>query len=182
MENFIEFKKRVRRIYDHRKHKIRNSIGIYDGYKYYRKNKPKNKEYILTESQYFSITRLINNLLAEEIIRGNDVKLPARMGIIEIRKYDRNIRIDTEGKVHTNLPIDWDRTLELWYKDEESYKDKTLVRLEEQEIFKICYNKDTANYNNKVYYEFVFNKDMKTRFKQRIKEGLVDALYIGRRK
>lgn len=182
MEDLNEFKRRIRKVNMPREHKIRNSLGVYDGYKYYRKNKPKEKKYVLTESQYFSIIRHVNNLLAEEIVKGNDIRLPARMGMIDIRKFDKVIKIDEKGKVHTNLPIDWNSTLKLWYEDEEAYKNKTLIRLEEQEIFKVCYNKDTANYNNKMYYEFVFNKDMKIKLKHRIKEGNMDALYIGRRK
>lgn len=180
MENFDDFKRRIRKVNMPREHKIRNSLGVYDGYKYYRKNKPKEKKYVLTESQYFAIIRHINILLAEEIIKGNDVRLPARMGVIDIRKFNKAIRVDENGKVHTNLPIDWNNTLKLWYEDKESYNNKTLIRLEEQEIFKICYNKESANYNNKMYYEFIFNKDMKIRLKHKIKEGNLDALYIGR--
>lgn len=181
MESLIEFKKRVRKVSEHREHKIRNSLGIYDGYKYYRKNKPKDKKYILTESQYFAISRQINNLLAEELIKGNDIKLPHRMGVLEIRKYEKDIRMGEDGKVITNLPIDWDSTLKLWYEDEEAHRNKTLIRLDENEIYKIYYNKGIANYNNRSFYEIVFNKDLRIRLKQNIKKGIIDALYLGRR-
>lgn len=181
MESLIEFKKRVRKVTEHHKHKIRNSLGIYNGFKYYRKNKPADKKYILTESQYFAITRLINNLLVEEIAKGNEVKLPHRMGTIEIRKYEKSVKIGDDGEVKTNLPIDWDNTLKLWYEDEEAYKDKTLLRLDEQEIYKIVWNKENVNFNNRAFYELVFNRDLKLRLKHNIKEGIVDALHIGRR-
>ena len=98
------------------------------------------------------------------------------MGTIEIRKYDRKVKIGADGKVHTNLPIDWDKTLELWYEDEEAYSKRLLLRREEKEIFKVYYNRETANYNNKGYYEFIFNKDLRIRLKQRIKEGLLMLL------
>lgn len=181
MEILIEFKRKVRKVTEHREHKIRNSLGVYDGYKYYRKNKPKEKEYILSESQYFAIIRQINNLLANEVVKGNEVKLPHRMGTIEIRKYEKSIKVDKDGKVITNLPIDWDNTLKLWYEDEKAFKNKTLLRLDEQEIYKIVYNKEDVNFNNKSFYEFVFNKDLKLRLKHNIKQGIIDALLIGRR-
>lgn len=181
MESLIEFKKRVRKATEHREHKIRNSLGVYDGYKYYRKNKPKEKKYILSESQYFSIIRQINNLLANEIVKGNEVKLPHRMGTIEIRKYEKSIKIDKDGKVITNLPIDWDNTLKLWYEDEEAFRNKTLLRLDEQEIYKIVYNKEDVNFNNRSFYELVFNKDLRLKLKHNIKQGIVDAMLIGRR-
>ena len=88
MESLIEFKKRVRRASMPREHKIRNSLGVYNGYKYYRKNKPDDKKYVLSESQYFAIIRQINNLLVDDIVTGNEVKLPHRMGTIEVRKYE----------------------------------------------------------------------------------------------
>jgi hypothetical protein len=33
------------------------------------------------------------------------------MGTIEIRKYERRVRIGKDGKVYTNLPVNWDATL-----------------------------------------------------------------------
>lgn len=176
-----EFKKKVRRVSEHKTHRIRNSLGVYSGYKYYRKNKPGDKKYILSESQYFAIVRQMNNLLADEIIKGNEVKLPHRMGTIEVRKYEKSVKIGDDGEVKTNLPIDWDNTLKLWYEDEEAYKDKTLLRLNEQEIYKIIWNKENVNFNNRSFYELVFNRDLKLRLKHNIKEGITDALHIGRR-
>lgn len=181
IESLYEFKKRIKKVNHPKKYKVNNSLGIYDGYKYYRKNKPKSKEYVLTESQYFAITRKINLLLAEEIIQGHDVKLPHRMGSIELRKNSRSIKIGKDGKVRTNLPIDWNKTIELWYEDKEAHKNKTLVKVEEKEIFKIYYNRELANYNNNSYYEFLFNKDLKIRLSQKIKEGSIDALYLERK-
>lgn len=181
METLEEFKKRIRKVNQSRKYKVRNSWGVYDGYKYYRKNKPASKEYRLTESQYFSIIRKINLHLVDELLLGHDVRLPKSMGTVEIRKYDRRVRVGKDGKIHTNLSIDWDGTLKLWYEDEEAFKNKTLVRIEENEIFKIYYNRESATYNNKSYYEFLFNKDLKIRLKQRIKEGLIDAPYLGKK-
>lgn len=181
MEGLQEFKRRVRRITEHHEHKVRNSWGVYDGYKYYRKNKPKEKKYVLTESQYFAITRRINNLMAEEIANGNDFKIPHRMGRIELRKFEAKIRIGEDGEVHDNLPVDWSKTLELWYEDKEAHKNKTLVKMEEKEIFTIFYNRNLATYKNQSFYEFKFNRDLKTMLKQKIKEGVVDAPYYRRR-
>lgn len=178
MENLIEFKKRIKKGNHPKQYRIRNSLGVYDAYKYYRKNKPDSKEFILSESQYFSIIRKINLLLVESLLQGNDVKLPKSMGTIEIRKYERRVRIGKDGKVYTNLPVNWDATLQLWYEDPEAYRDRILVRIEEPEIFKVYYNRESATFNNKSYYEFVFNRDLKIRLKQKIKQGHIDAPYL----
>jgi hypothetical protein len=181
MKELIEFKRRIKRVEGPRIHKVTGSLGVYDAFKFFRKTKPKDKKYILTESQYFSIVRQINNLLAEELVNGRDIKFPKRMGTLELRKYDKNIRLDEQGNLKTNLPIDWDSTLELWYNDEESRNNKTLLRHDSAEIFKIYYNKSKANYNNKSFYEFKCNKDLRQRLKQNIRYGAIDAPYLQRR-
>lgn len=172
-----EFLNKVRKVKESRNHKVKNSYGIYDGYKFYRKNKPKDPKYVLTESQYFAITRKVNKFLAEALSKGEDVILPFRLGRIEVRKYESRITWDGK-KVKSNLPIDWDRTLKLWYEDEEAYKNKTLIKVEEKEIYKVYYNRNIAEYKNKSFYQFNINKDLKRRLKQNIKEGSLDAFMI----
>jgi hypothetical protein len=181
MLELLEFKRRVRKLNHPRKYKVNNSLGVYDAYKWIRKNKWFNIGRPLTEHEFYSIIRKINNLLAEELLNSGDITLPQRMGNVELRKFEASIKIDDKGKVHTNLPIDWEKTLELWHEDEEAYKNKTLVKMEEQEIFKIYYNKSIANYNNRAFYEFIFNKDLKTRLKQKIKRGVIDAPLLKRK-
>lgn len=176
-KGFIRFTNSIKRVSESRTHKVKNSYGVYDGFKFYRKNRPKEHKYVLTESQYFSIIRKVNELLGEALINGADINLPHRLGRLEVRKYEAKITIDGE-KVRTNLPIDWDRTLKLWYEDEESYKNKTLVKVEEKEIFKVYYNRLIANYNNKAFYQFDVNRELKKRLKQNIKDGKIDAFLI----
>ena len=174
---YEEFKSKVQHLSESRKHKATNSIGVYSAYKWIRKNRWLNIGRCLTEHEFYSIIRKVNDYLADSFLHGNDIKLPHRMGRIELRKYDVRINLDRE-KVKTNLPIDWDKTLKLWYEDEESYKEKTLVKVEEKEIFKVYYNKQLADYNNQVFYEFNVNRELKKRLKQRIKEGKLDAFIL----
>lgn len=100
------------------------------------------------------------------------------MGQLEIRKYDTSIRIGSNGEIVTNLPINWQQTLKLWYEDEESKRKKTLIRSEVREVFKLFYNKNIANYNNKGFYEFKFNKGLKHTLSCYIRQNLVDAPYF----
>lgn len=170
----VEFKNSLKKVKGTRNHKIKESYGVYDGYKYYRKNKPKDPKYILSESQYFTIIRLINKLFVESFLLGEDITLPCRMGRIELRKYSSSISL-VNGKVKTNLPIDWDRTLSLWYEDTESRNSKTLLRKEEKEIYRIVYNKASANYNNKSLYQFKANRALKLKIKEAIQSNSIDA-------
>ena len=172
-----EFRKVILKLNEPRVHKVKNSLGVYDAYKYIRKNKWLDLPRPITEHEFYSIVRQVNNLLAETILSGGDIVLPHRLGTIELRKYDTRISI-CNGKLVTNLPIDWDRTLKLWSEDEEAYKERTLVKMEEKELFKVFYNKKTANYNNKSFMQFEVNRDLKRRLKQKIKAKAVDAFRL----
>ena len=172
-----DFRKKVLKLDKSRQHKVNNSLGVYDAYKWIRKNKWLDIGRPITEHEFYTIIRQVNNLLAENFLKGRDIVLPHRLGTIELRKYETKMSFNN-GKLHTNLPIDWDRTLKLWAEDEEAYKEKMLVKVEEKEIFKVFYNKGKANYNNKSFYEFEVNRDLKRRLKQRIKDGLIDAFKI----
>lgn len=178
--NLIEmddFRKKILKVNQSRKHKIIGSLGVYDAYKYIRKNKWLDIGQALTEHEFYTIIRQINNLLVDRFLQGYDIDLPHRLGKIELRKFDKRVSFNN-GKLCTNLPIDWDKTLKLWAEDTESYKEKLLVRAEEKEIFKVFYNKSKANFNNKSFYEFEVNRDLKRRLKQKIKEGLLDAFSL----
>ena len=173
-----EFRKKVLKVNKPRLHKVRNSNGIYDSYKWIRKNKWLNIGRPLTEHEFYTIIRQVNNELAYSLIRGDDINLPNRMGRLELRKYDAKIRVDSNNKVITNLPIDWDRTLKLWSEDEEAYKERTLIKMEEKEIFKVFYNKKSANYENKSFMQFDVNRDIKRSLTQQIKNRAVDAFKL----
>ena len=163
-----EFKNKIKKVTGSRKHRVTGSLGVYDAYKWYRKNKPKDKKYVLTESEYFTIIRRINEALREELVINGDLTLPCRLGRLEIRKHPAIITTDGK-KIKTNLPIDWNSTLKLWYEDEECLKNKVLVRVNIPEIFRIYYNKSRANYNNKSFYQFSANRDLRKLLKDTIK-------------
>ena len=56
-----------------RVHKVSNSIGVYDAYKWIRKNNWLNIERPLKEKEFYLIIRNINKLIAENIVNGLDV-------------------------------------------------------------------------------------------------------------
>lgn len=158
-------------------HKVNKSLGVYDIYKWLRKRQWVDIGQRLTEHEFYSIIRKINNYLAFNLSMGKDVKLPHRMGTIELRKINTYINFKN-GKLCSNLPIDWDRTLKLWCEDEEAYKNRTLVKIEEKEIFKVHYNKAKADYTNKSFYQFNANRELKRTLKRNIKEGIIDAFLL----
>lgn len=174
MDNWESFRREVLKLNGTRKHKVTNSFGVYDAYKWIRKHQWLNIGRPLTEHEFYGIIRRVNNYLADELANGNDVTFPHNMGRLEIRKNKPNIRINN-GNIKTDLPIDWDRTLRLWYEDKESFENKTLIKMEEKEVFKTYFNRMSCDFNNQSFYEFIVNRDIKKRLKQKIKEGGFDA-------
>ena len=178
IDSYKDFKSAIQGLQNTRTHKITNSLGVYDAYKYIRKNKWFNIDRPLTEHEFYQIIRRINNYLVEELINGNDIIFPNRMGKLELRKRNSLPIIDKKGNIKVTYAIDWDSTLKLWYEDEEAFNNKTLVKIPERSIFRVKYNKDTANYNNKSFMEFQVNRDIKTRLKQKIKNNEIDAFNL----
>ena len=178
INSYKDFKSAIQGLQNTRTHKVTNSLGSYDAYKYIRKNKWFNIGRPLTEHEFYQIIRRINNYLAEELINGNDVIFPNRMGKLELRKRNSLPIIDKNGNLKVTYAIDWDNTLKLWYEDEEAFNNKTLVRLPERNIFRIKYNKNTANYNNKSFMELQVNRNIKVRLKQKIKNNEIDAFNL----
>lgn len=173
-----EFRRKILKVDGPRKHKINNSLGVYDAYKFIRKNKWLDIGGPISEHDFYSIVRTVNNYLADLLSKGHDINLPCQMGRLEIRKYDARITLQ-EDKIVTNLPIDWDRTLKLWSEDEEAYQKRTLIKMEEKEIFSIYYNRTKAKYENKSFFQFQPNRQLKQILKRNIKLGKVDSFSYG---
>ena len=167
-----EFKVVVKRAKEKRKFKITASLGMREAFRYYNK-KSKN----LDEKTFRKLIRYINSLLQESLALGDDINLPCRMGRLELRKFKTSVSF-RNGKMITNLPIDWDETLNLWYEDEWSFKTKYKVRMEVPEVFRVYYKKNTANYNNKSFFSFKANRDLKQKLKTNIINKKVDAFLV----
>lgn len=174
MQTLEEFKASIRKLNGHRKHKVTGSIGVYSAYKYFRKNKWEDIGQKLTEKEFYAIIRKVGNYLAANLCNGEEVKFPACMGTLELRKFFTTARLKG-NKVVDNFNVDWDATLKLWYEDPEAFKKKQIVKSFSKEAFKVFYNKYTANYTNQTFYEFQVNRDIKRTIGKRVKQGLMEA-------
>ena len=176
--SYKDFKSSILHLQDKRTHKVTNSLGVYDAYKYIRKNKWFDIGRPITEHEFYQIVRRINSLLAIHLSNGEDVPLPLRMGQLELRKRKSLPIINSKGELKVTYAIDWDKTIQLWYEDKEAFDNKTLVRIPEKNIFRVRYNKEYANYNNKSFMEFQVNRDVKLRLKHNIKNNKIDAFSL----
>lgn len=181
-ETFEEFAKRIKKVDGPRVHKITNSYGVYDAFKYYRKIKPSDKKFVLSESQYFAIIRQVNAAFAELLSNGHSISLPLNMGTIEIRKYKREPRLDEEGKLVYNAPLDWDKSLKMWYEHSNAFNEKLILKQESGFTYRIRYSKLGARYKNQTYFLFKSNRAVRKAVSDNIKNGRIDAFDAYRNK
>lgn len=175
-KNFRDFRNDILKTHEKRNAKVRGSVGVYSIYKAIRKNGWLDIGRPLKEHEFYSIIREVNNLLAMEIGKGNTVNLPSRMGSFELRKFQPSARF-VNGRLRVTYPVDWDKTLRLWFTDKEARENKTLIRMEEDHVYRVKYNKHNANYENMGFYEFQLNGKIKQMLKKNIKAGKVDTAY-----
>lgn len=172
--DYTEFRAEVLKLNTNKRFKVRNSLGTKQAWRWIKKNKWLSIGQPITEHDFGLIIKTINKSLKDQLFKGHDIILPEKMGRIELRKYNSKIKLD-KGKVKTNLPINWDRTLKLWHHDKEAKDLKILVRQEAKVLFKILYNKGRANYNNQSFYQFIPNRDFKKELSKRINDDNIDA-------
>lgn len=173
-ESFIDFKKRITR--DHiRKHKVTNSWGTYDYYKYYRRSKPAGKKYVLTESQFYAIIRKVNQEIVDHLLTYSSVPLPFKFGELIIQKFDKTPRINERGELVHNTCIDWGETLRLWYEDDEAFREKTLVYMTTTSQYKVLFYKAKAMFPYQGFYEFKLNSTARQILSKKIKNGEIDG-------
>ena len=164
----------IKNVTKSRNHSIKNSVGVEDFlYEYLKENKD------ISSSTIRSIIKNINLELANSLSSGKEIKFPRQMGSLELRSNDTYVRFK-DGKLKTNRMIDWNATLKLWY-EYPKYKDsKTLVREESPQIFRVHYNKNKAIYNNKTFYDFLPNRELKIKLKNNIKKNKIEAFQYGK--
>lgn len=168
---FINFAKKIRKVNEPREHKIKNSVTWNVHFKYYRKVKPRDKDFVITSQQYLAIIREMNFLMAAKLVEDKQLQLPCGLGTIRIHKNECTNYMDYNGNFRSTKPIDRLSTLKLWYEDEEARNKKIMVRVDTDKTFSIKYNKNKANYKNKNYFQFQFGRTLKNMLRDKLKEN-----------
>jgi len=174
-KSFQEYAKKVKKVSGSRNHKIKNSLGMKDAYFYYRKNRPSDNKYALTERQYSSIINEMNYLWTEELINKGKMMFPEGLGGAHIVKNDVSPIIDKNGNLKIRRNVNPSATLKLWFEDDEARQNKTLVRFESDESFKIVYWMSKAKFKNYPYVRIQFTRALKKRLHERIMSGGYDT-------
>jgi len=162
---------------DKRLHRIKTDFGSGDYYKYFVKSTG-HKE--ITRVLFGEIMREFNDHVRNRIsTKGAEYTMPSKTGKIELRKSKKEVKIDDDGNIVNNLPINWKASRELWDSNENAKEKKTKIRYTnehtEGHTFRIFYRRSKANFKNKTIYKMRFNRTMKRQLSAAIFAGKIDA-------
>ena len=174
-ESFEEFLKKSKNVSGNRTHKITGSQNTISGFSYYRKIRPKESQFVLKDREYLSIIREMNNLVADSLIKNKSIRLPSGFGKLEIVKIEPISWIDSDGKFKTNRVVDMHSTFKLWYGDDEARENKTIVRYDDDFIFRIKYTTRGRMYKYNKYFSIQFNRELRKKLTLAIRAGNYDT-------
>lgn len=158
-------------------HRATADYGVND---YYRAFKLKNKNSKISRKVYGEIIKEFNAFLRDGLsIKGKEILLPKKMGRIELRKSKTEVKVDANGNIINNLPVNWKETRKLWSENKNAEEKKIKIRFTNEHTdsytFKITFLKAKADFKNKSLYTIKFNRQLKRDLSQSIFKGRIDA-------
>lgn len=173
--SYEEFVASIRENQRPRIYKIRNAIYGRLAQKYYTEHRPKYDRFILSRSEFSNIIRKIHENIILEVLAGNEVTFPYKMGSLSICQFTKEPKLDENGQLIFKAPVNWSETFKLWYESEEAHQNKILVLYDERVIYKIVYNTSKAVYKNKNYMKFRPHRQFKQKLSIAAKSGKLEA-------
>ena len=123
---------------------------------------------------YSKIVKGFLKFLCSKLLSTGEVKLPCRLGEVQIRGYKQSIKVDEEGNIKGAAP-DWKATKKLWLSDEEARKHKRLLYHFNEETEGVMYSyiwvKRSINLGNKSLYKLRFTRNNKKQLSTLVREG-----------
>ena len=171
--SYSDYIKQIKKVDAPRKQKMTNSYAKYDYWRYYSHNKPKGKKFIMSSSAFYKIIEAVSVEFATLFATTGELHLPNGMGRLEMSAFESEPKLDANGNLKFNAPIDWNSTLKLWYEDKEAREEKIVIRSSRRIALKCSYNKFKANYKNKTNMKFDLSRPLQIQMRQNYKSGLL---------
>ena len=167
---FKEYWNSTCRHYEKKEAALHRSYRMKDAYRWYRK---RHKDEV-TGTLFGAVVRAVNQRVADLMLKGQQFKIPHRMGRMELRKKSCNISYKN-GKLRGGK-VNWPETIKLWYDDEDAREKKTLIRYERTVKFLIYYNDFQCNCKNIKFYAMYTTRSLTQKINRGIVEDEIDAL------
>lgn len=144
--------------------------NIRSSYKNYREK----SDSPVSEKEYCKIVNKFNKFIMANILSGEEIRIPAKMGTISVKGKKTKISYDEQGFVR-GLSVDQKATMELWGRCQECKEKKQLVyHLNEHTggvRYKYFWSKDRVLVTNKTFYNMIFTRTNKRLLSQLIQQG-----------
>lgn len=149
---------------------MNKSLGIRDGYKFYRKE---NRDGVLLHD-YLNIVSGYNSFIADKIISGDCVQLPERLGDLQCIGTKTKPRIDENGNIQGLSPA-WKKTMELWNSNPLAKEKKEIVfhfnEATQGIRYSVRWSKNKVFVKNKDYYSFRLTFTNREKLSKTINDG-----------
>lgn len=159
----------IKKVKGSRIHKINNSYGLRDYYKYYKDNGGK-----LNCDIYKKVFNILMLKIGEQLLTIGEFNFHNSFGKLYLLKIKRKFN-NYNNRILPNTPINWGDTLKLWCKDEEARKTKLLIRINEPYIYRVTYIRTSAKYINKSIIKFILCRTLKIKLKDKIKNNEIEC-------
>ena len=141
-------------------YKLPHCLGTRDAWKWVRKNKWKALNgKTIDKLVYSKIINEVNKILAEQLVEGHIIEFPYHMGFLSLASLPARVTFEGD-EIVTNYRTDWEKTLPLWFKDEEARNSHKTIRRVQKRIYFIRYSKRKTIYVNKKFYLFRANRSL----------------------
>jgi hypothetical protein len=137
------------------------NLTLKDVYKYYNDSiikdykskltgETKKSPYSMTRSTFTGICKMFNELLIEALVLENfEFFIPYRQGTLSIIKRKTSVYYDENGKLKSNLRVDYQATRKLWEQDMQAF-------IERRRVYHL--NEHTDGYNYGFYWRKTYSK------------------------
>lgn len=140
----------------------------------YKQYKETTTNEIVDSKTYIDYANEFNKFLAEKVIEGYEITLPARLGTLSIIGKKQKIKVDENGKIFGLAP-DWVKTKELWDNNPKAKEEKKLLyhtnNHTDNTIYKFLWSKNRILITNKILYSLRMTRDNKRKVYSLINNG-----------
>ena len=162
MMDYQEFLSKLQKRGSH-PYRISHCLGSRDAFHWVRKNKWEAlKGNTCDKLLYSQIISEIHKELAEMLLEGHEIELPYQMGSLVLNCVPARVSL-REGEYVNNYKVDWKKTLQYLYEDEEALDNHKRVKRIQPFIYGIRYYKRKAHFLNRRFYWFSVNRQLRRR-------------------
>lgn len=145
---------------------------------FFKKRIGDHKDWDIKQSKFTAIMKDINDEVLDLIVKhpGVYVNLPCNMGELCVRTKVRKM-FNVIGRLNNRLPIDRERTYELWNSNPEAKEKKTVIHILDPNRHMYYWNKERCIVRNRGHYHFIMVVNATNKLRKHVLAMNRDIIY-----